>query len=184
MSLFAVFSTGGKQYRAKPGDFVQIEKQIGDVGSSVTFDQVLLTASSGETPNIQLGKPTISGATVTGQIVGQGRGEKVLIIKMKRRKQYRLTKGHRQEQTQVLVTGISAGSQSATLADADKTALLGKFFTRLTPRGGKVRVAKTRVAPTSEKRASAPAANTEEKAAKSSKKAAAPKAAAKKTTKK
>lgn len=181
MSLFAVFSTGGKQYRAKPGDFVQIEKQVGDVGSSVTFDQVLLTASSGETPNIQLGKPTVSGATVTGQIVGQGRGEKVLIIKMKRRKQYRLTKGHRQEQTQILVTGISAGSQTASLPDAEKSALLSKFFSRLTPRGGKPKVAKAKSAPVvSKKEASAPEA---EAPAKKATKAAAPKAAAKKAKK-
>lgn len=135
--MYAVIQTGGKQYRVQPGDIVQIEKLEGEVGTSVKFDQVLF-ASNGlaDASKIWLGKPLLSGATVEAEVVGQGRGEKILIIKMKRRKQYRRTQGHRQELTQVLVTSVANGAgETATLSASDKEAKLGKFYTQLKPKG-------------------------------------------------
>lgn len=135
--MYAVIESGGKQYRVQPGDFVQIEKLEGDVGSSVNFDQVLFY-SKGDLENAQviLGKPYLKGASVQGEIAGQGRGEKILIIKMKRRKQYRRTQGHRQEYTQVLITGLNNGADvNFTLSSEDKTAKLSKFQSHLKAKG-------------------------------------------------
>lgn len=136
-SMYAVIQTGGKQYRVQPGDIVQIEQLEGDVGSSVKFSNVLLLGKpSAESTQIWLGKPLLNGATVDGEIVGQGRGDKIVIVKMKRRKQYRRTQGHRQYLTQVLVTGLSNGAgETATLSAADKTAKLAKFQSHLAPKG-------------------------------------------------
>src|SRR5689334_12320329 len=103
--MYAVIETGGKQYRVQPGDIVQVEKLEGDIGTAAKFDQVLFfSEGNAEAAKIVLGKPYISGAAVQAEIVGQGRGSKILIVKMKRRKQYRRTQGHRQEYTQLLVT--------------------------------------------------------------------------------
>jgi hypothetical protein len=85
---------------------------------------------------VWVGKPYLSGAAVQAEIVGQGRDEKILIIKMKRRKQYRRTQGHRQYQTQLLVTGVDNGAgEKLALSDADKQAKLSKFHTQLKPKG-------------------------------------------------
>src|SRR5688500_6749361 len=106
--MYAVIESGGKQYSVRPGEVVQIEKIEGEVGAATKFGSVLLAAkAAGDNTTIWLGKPALSGATVDGIIVGQGRGDKITIIKMKRRKQYRRTQGHRQNLTQVLVTGVS-----------------------------------------------------------------------------
>lgn len=135
--MYAVIESGGKQYRVQPGDFIQVEKLEGDAGTTLTFNQVLfLSKQSGENTQITLGKPYINGASVQAEVVGQGRGEKILIIKMKRRKQYRRTQGHRQEYTQFLVTAVDSGSgEKATLSDADKKAKLAQFQSHLKPRG-------------------------------------------------
>lgn len=135
--MYAVIETGGKQYRVQPGDIVQIEKLEGDKGSSVKFSQVLFTSKPGaESSAITLGKPYLAGALVEGEIVGQGRGDKILIIKMKRRKQYRRTQGHRQYYTQVLVTSVDNGSgDKLALSADDKKAKLGKFISHLKAKG-------------------------------------------------
>jgi large subunit ribosomal protein L21 len=134
MSIQAVIETGGKQYRVQPGDILQVEKLAGDVGSALKFDKVLF-ALKGE-DQVWLGKPYLSGATVDGEVVGQGRGDKILIIKMKRRKQYRRTQGHRQEYTQLIVTGVDTGAgEKAALSADDKKAALGKFQSHLAPKG-------------------------------------------------
>ncbi len=138
--MYAVFETGGKQYRVQPGDVVQVEKLDGDVGASLKFGQILLVskqaASANEKSQIILGKPFVNGAEVEGEVVGQGRGEKVLIIKMKRRKQYRRTQGHRQFQTQLLVTSVTSGAgDKAALTAEEKKAKLASFTTQLTPKG-------------------------------------------------
>ena len=137
--MYAVIQTGGKQYRAQPGDVIEIEKVTGAAGEKTKFDEVLLVAkSAGEGSSIWLGKPTLAGASVEGEVISQGRGDKVLIVKMKRRKQYRRTQGHRQELTHVLVTGISNGSgESATLSAEDRKTVLAKFQSHLTPKYGK-----------------------------------------------
>jgi large subunit ribosomal protein L21 len=135
--MYAVIETGGKQVRVQAGDIIQVEKLTGDVGSAVTFDKVLFISNPSESSSdVVLGQPYISNASVSAEIVAQGRGEKITIIKMKRRKQYRRTQGHRQEQTQLLVVGVNDGaSKSATISPADKKVKLAKFFTNLKPKG-------------------------------------------------
>jgi len=134
--MYAVIETGGKQVRVTAGDIIQVEKLVGDVGSKVTFDKVLfLSNPSATSSDVELGQPYISNAKVEAEIVAQGRGEKILIKKMKRRKQYRRTQGHRQEQTQILIMSLAAGSKTAELSAADKKMKLAKFFTNLKPKG-------------------------------------------------
>jgi large subunit ribosomal protein L21 len=135
--MYAVIEAGGKQYRVQPGDFLQIEKLEGDVGAPIKFDQVLFFSKANpENAQVVLGKPYVSGASVQAEVVGQGRGDKILIIKMKRRKQYRRTQGHRQEYSQVLVTSIDTGSgENMTLSPEDKKLRLSKFQSHLKPKG-------------------------------------------------
>jgi large subunit ribosomal protein L21 len=130
--MYAVIQSGGKQYRVAPGDFLQIEKLSGEIGNSVSFDQVLFySKKDDDSSKITIGKPYIEGACVTGQVVGQGRGDKIIIVKMKRRKQYRRTKGHRQEYTQVLVTGFKTQNDSFDLSEDEKKLKLSKFHSQL-----------------------------------------------------
>jgi large subunit ribosomal protein L21 len=135
--MYAVIETGGKQYRVQTGDIVQIEKLEAEMGKPVKFDHVLMLGKpSEENSQIWLGKPYVNGAHVEGEVVGEGRGEKVLIVKMKKRKQYRRTQGHRQFHTQVLVTGLSNGAgETLTLSADDRKKLMASFQTHLTPKG-------------------------------------------------
>ena len=135
--MYAVIETGGKQYRVQPGDILQVEKLEGDVGTALTFEKILLLSkANGETPQIWLGKPSVSGATVKAEIVAQGRGEKIVMVKMKRRKQYRRTQGHRQEYTQLIVTDVDNGSgEKLGLSAAEKTAKANSFQTQLKAKG-------------------------------------------------
>lgn len=105
--MYAVISTGGKQYRVEPGKTVVVEKLAGDEGAQVVFDQVLLV-SSGDGGNVSVGKPTLSGAKVTGEIVEQGRGAKLVVFKFRRRKNYVRKNGHRQDYTAVKIAAINA----------------------------------------------------------------------------
>ena len=99
--MYAVIRAGGKQYRVAPGDVIQIEKLSQADGENVQFDEVLaVSGSEGE-----LGKP--SKAFVTGQGLGQGRGDKILVFHYKRKKQYKKLNGHRQPFTAVKITGIN-----------------------------------------------------------------------------
>jgi large subunit ribosomal protein L21 len=103
--MYAVIKTGGKQYRVAEGDTLRVEKLAGKPGDAVTFDQVLLV---GGTDQAKVGRPLVSGAKVKAEIVAQERGEKLIVFKLKRRKNYRRKLGHRQPYTQVKITGISA----------------------------------------------------------------------------
>lgn len=103
--MHAVIQTGGKQYRVAQGDKLRVELLDGEVGSQVTFDQVLLL-SDGETT--QVGKPFVAGAKVVADVVRVGRADKVTIIKMRRRKNYRRKQGHRQHFTELTIASISA----------------------------------------------------------------------------
>jgi large subunit ribosomal protein L21 len=103
--MYAVIQTGGKQVRVEPGKTVTVEKLAGDVGTKVVFDQVLLV-SSGDGGNVSVGKPTVSGAKVTGEIVEQGRGEKLVVFKFRLRKNYVRRNGHRQDLTKVKIAEI------------------------------------------------------------------------------
>lgn len=136
--MYAVFETGGKQYRARPGDFIQIEKIEGDVGTSVQFDKVLFVSEpkGEESSQVWIGKPLLQGAAVKGEVVGQGRGDKINIFKFKRRKQYRRRQGHRQFYTQVLVLAVANGQgQQADLGEVEKKEMLTRFQSQLTPKG-------------------------------------------------
>jgi len=103
--MYAVVVTGGKQYRVEQGSKVRVEKLSGETGSSVTLDQVLMV---GDGSDIKVGEPTVSGASVSAEIVGQGRGKKVEIIKFRRRKHHMKRQGHRQAYTELKITGINA----------------------------------------------------------------------------
>ena len=105
--MYAVIQTGGKQYRVEPGKTVLVEKLEGDAGAQVTFDQVLLV-SSGDGANVTVGKPTVKGAKVTGEIVEQTRGEKLVVFKFRLRKNYVRRNGHRQDLTAVKIAAIEA----------------------------------------------------------------------------
>ena len=105
--MYAVISTGGKQYRAEPGKTIVVEKLAGDAGTKVVFDQVLLV-SSGDGGSVTVGKPTVSGAKVTAEIVEQGRGEKLVVFKFRLRKNYVRRNGHRQDYTAVKIAAIEA----------------------------------------------------------------------------
>jgi large subunit ribosomal protein L21 len=102
--MFAVIKTGGKQYRVAPQDVIEIEKLTAELGATVDFAEVLMVGGEG---NPRIGTPTVAGAKVTAEVVRQGRGEKVIIFKKKRRHTYRRRKGHRQHLTTVRITGIT-----------------------------------------------------------------------------
>ena len=103
--MYAVVKTGGKQYRVSKGDKVRIEKIPGDVGTEVSFDQVLMI---GGTDDVKVGTPVVSGATVSARIVKQDRSRKITVFKFKRRQGYKKKQGHRQAYTQVEITGIES----------------------------------------------------------------------------
>jgi large subunit ribosomal protein L21 len=102
--MYAVFKTGGKQYRASQGDRLRVEKLDAEVGDSVEFDQILLV---GEGSAIKVGAPLVDGGRIAAKVTAQGRGKKIEIIKFKRRKNYRRHHGHRQSYTEVEITSIS-----------------------------------------------------------------------------
>ena len=101
--MFAIISTGGKQYRVSVGQKLKIEKLPLEAESAVTFDKVLLLAH-GE--DVSVGTPTIPGATVTGKVLKQGRADKVIVFKYHSKTRYRKKKGHRQPFTEVEIIGI------------------------------------------------------------------------------
>ncbi len=103
--MYAVIKTGGKQYRVTKGETLKIETVAGDVGSAITLDKVLMV---GNGDKVSVGKPMLTGATVTATIVANGRHDKVKIFKMRRRKHYQKHQGHRQNYTEIRIDGISA----------------------------------------------------------------------------
>ena len=105
--MFAVIRTGGKQYRVAEGDLIEVERLDGEPGAAVTLDQVLMLADDGAA---KVGTPLVSGATVTAEVVKQGRGPKIIVFKKKRRKNYRRRNGHRQAVTTLRISAISAGA--------------------------------------------------------------------------
>jgi large subunit ribosomal protein L21 len=103
--MYAVIVTGGKQYRVMQGETLRVELLAAEVGSSISFDQVLLVGA-GE--GIKVGTPTIAGATVAATVKAHGRADKIRIVKFRRRKHFRKETGHRQHYTEVEITGINA----------------------------------------------------------------------------
>ena len=105
--MYAVIKTGGKQYKVAPGEKLKVEQIPADVGAEVVLDQVLMI---GEGESVRLGQPTVAGATVKAIVVAHGRGDKVKIFKMRRRKHSMKSQGHRQSYTEVRIDDISAAS--------------------------------------------------------------------------
>ena len=103
--MYAVFRTGGKQYRAAKGDVLRLEKIEADEGATITFDEVLLI---GEGADVKVGDPLLSGSSVSGKVLSQGKTKKVNVVKFKRRQNYLRQGSHRQFYTEVEITGISA----------------------------------------------------------------------------
>ncbi len=103
--MYAIIVSGGKQYRVKEGQKLQVEKLVGAPGEAVVIDTVLLVATE---DGVKVGQPYVSGCRVNTEIVRHGRGEKITIIKFKRRKNYRRKQGHRQHFTELAIKGIVA----------------------------------------------------------------------------
>jgi large subunit ribosomal protein L21 len=101
--MYAIIKTGGKQYRVQSGAQLRVEALPADVGAAVSFDQVLLV---GEGDAVKVGAPYVAGAAVKATVMSHGRGEKVHIFKMRRRKHYQKSQGHRQSYTEVRIDGI------------------------------------------------------------------------------
>jgi len=101
--MYAVIKTGGKQYKVVPGEKLKVELIPADVGAQIVLDQVLLV---GDGSSVRLGQPTVAGATVNATVLAHGRGDKVKIFKMRRRKHYQKHQGHRQGFTELKIDGI------------------------------------------------------------------------------
>lgn len=188
--MYAVIKTGGKQYRVQPGDLLVVEKLEGEPGAAVAFGDVLLL---GDGEAVTVGEPTVKGASVAATLIETRKGEKVKIFKKIRRQGYRRTRGHRQAETVLRVTGITAGGKETkwdgvvsltTKAELDARARGLDFATLNVPKkAAKVqaeaplaKAVKAKPAPKAEEAAPAAAeAKTEAKKA-APKKAAAPKA--------
>ena len=103
--MYAVIKTGGKQYRVSAGDKLKIETVAGDVGSEIVLDKVLMVADGDK---LNVGKPLVDGASVKATIVSHGRGDKIKIFKMRRRKHYKKSQGHRQAYTELQISAVTA----------------------------------------------------------------------------
>ena len=102
--MYAVVRTGGKQVRVSPGQTVRVERLDGDIGAQIELDEVLLVGGEGSP---RVGTPVVAGAKVVGTITNQARGDKIVVFKMKRRKNYRRKQGHRQAYTEIRIDEIS-----------------------------------------------------------------------------
>jgi len=107
--MYAVFRTGGKQYRAAKGDVLRLEKIEAEEGATISFDDVLLI---GEGADIKVGNPVLSGTTVSGKVLRQGKSKKVSVVKFKRRQNYLRQGSHRQFFTEVEITAIGGSAKS------------------------------------------------------------------------
>ena len=162
--MYAVFRSGGKQYRAAKGDVLRLEKIEADEGATVKFDEVLLV---GEGSDVKVGSPVVSGSTVSGKVLRQGKSKKVPVVKFKRRQNYLRQGNHRQFFTEVEITGITGGGAKKAAPQKDDAAA---------EKPAAKKVAKKKVA----KKAAKKAAAKKPAAKKTAKKAAKKKAAKKK----
>ena len=102
--MYAVIKTGGKQYRVSAGEKLKVEQISADIGSEIVLDQVLFVSNGDD---VTMGAPLVNGAAVKAKVIGHGRGDKVRIFKMRRRKHYRKSQGHRQNYTEIEIVGIT-----------------------------------------------------------------------------
>jgi large subunit ribosomal protein L21 len=114
--MYAVVTTGGKQYRVEAGSELIVERLAAEPGASITFDRVLLV---GDGEAITVGSPTVDGASVSGTVLGEELGPKLIIFKFKQKVKYRRTAGHRQHLTRVRIDEISAGGKRSKAEPAD-----------------------------------------------------------------
>ena len=103
--MYAVIQSGGKQHRVVEGETLKVELLKAETGATITFDDVLMLVNG---DSIQIGAPVVAGATVTAEVVSHGRHDKIRIVKMRRRKHYRKTQGHRQSFTEIKIEAIAA----------------------------------------------------------------------------
>ncbi len=111
--MYAVIETGGKQYRVREGDVVEVELLGAEPGAEVTFDRVLAVGGDG---TFRPGAPLVKGVAVTGRVLGQVRGKKIIVFRYKAKANERRKTGHRQNLTRVLITGVGAGEKPAEAA--------------------------------------------------------------------
>ena len=104
--MYAIIKSGGKQYRVKAGEQVRVEALAAEVGSTVSLEEVLLVGTG---DGVKVGVPLVSGAKVNATVVSHGRGDKVKIFKLRRRKHYQKTQGHRQSYTELRIDDIVQG---------------------------------------------------------------------------
>lgn len=157
--MYAVFRTGGKQYRASEGDRLRIEKIDADEGADVSFDDVLLV---GEGSDIKVGSPNVAGTAVSAKVLRQGKSRKVGVVKFRRRQNYLRQGSHRQFFTEIEITSIGAGT--AKKAAAPKAADAEKPVAK--KKASKKKVAKKAAKKTAKKAAKKTAKKTAKKAAK------------------
>lgn len=108
--MYAIIESCGKQYKVAQGDVVFFEKLDAEEGKKVTFDKVILVSEEGK---VQVGTPYVKGVKVEGKVVSHGKGKKIIVFKMKAKKNYRRTQGHRQPYTKVEITKIKTAAKKA-----------------------------------------------------------------------
>lgn len=121
--MYAVIESGGKQYRVALGDRLRVETLAAEAGSTVELDKVLAVAGD---DGLRIGAPHLEATTVTATVVGHGRGKKIRVFKMKRRKNYRRTQGHRQNYTELEITAIAGVTKPAAPAAAPEASVAGE----------------------------------------------------------
>jgi large subunit ribosomal protein L21 len=104
-TVYAVIEAGGKQHKVEAGELLKVEKIEADIGSEVTFDKVMLVKTDDA---VKIGQPYLTNASVTAEVVEQGKHKKIIVFKFKRRKNYKRTQGHRQQYTAVRIKAIAA----------------------------------------------------------------------------
>ena len=116
--MYAIIESCGKQYKVAEGDVVFFEKLDAEEGKKVTFDKVILVSEEGK---VQVGAPYVKGAKVEGKVVSHGKGKKIIVFKMKAKKNYRRKQGHRQPYTKVEITTIKTATKKAEAAKSEET---------------------------------------------------------------
>ncbi len=116
--MYAIIESCGKQYKVTEGDVVFFEKLDAEEGKKVTFDKVILVSEEGK---VQVGNPYVKGIKVEGKVVSHGKGKKIIVFKMKPKKNYRRKQGHRQPYTKVEITSIKVATKKATTAKKAET---------------------------------------------------------------
>ena len=114
--MYAIIESCGRQYKVAEGDVVFFEKLDAEEGKKVTFDNVVLVSEEGK---VQVGNPYVKGVKVEGKVIAHGKGKKIIVFKMKAKKNYRRKQGHRQPYTKVEITSISTGSKKAETAKGE-----------------------------------------------------------------